>query len=283
MGKPLAVVLILLGAFVVSRLLRHGITRIGERVKAATAQAEAERRGEAIGLGVNERASQRAETLTGVLRSVASIVVYGIAILMILGEIGIDIAPLIASAGIAGVALGFGAQDLVKDFLTGIFMLTEDQFGVGDVVDVGEAVGVVEKVSLRVTTVRALDGTLWHVSNGEILRVGNMSQMWSRAVLDIGVAYGTDIQQAEDVMQRVGRGVLDDPEWGPKLKEAPEVLGVEDLAADAVTIRLMIKTEPGEQWAVQRHIRRLVKDAFDAEGVEIPFPQRAVWLRNESA
>ena len=144
------------------------------------------------------RAEQRIDALSSVLRSVLSFVIWLTALLMCLGEVGIDLAPLLAGAGVLGVAIGFGSQSLVRDFLSGTFILVEDQFGVGDIVDVGEATGTVEAVSLRTTRLRAIDGTVWHVPNGEIRRVGNMSQHWSRALLDIDVAYGTDVGHARE-------------------------------------------------------------------------------------
>jgi small conductance mechanosensitive channel len=214
-----------------------------------------------------------------VLRSVATVVIWTIAVLMVLGELGINLAPLIAGAGIAGIALGFGAQSLVKDVLSGFFMLIEDQFGVGDVVDLGEAVGTVEKVTLRVTTVRDISGTLWHVPNGEILRVGNKSQLWSRALLDVSVAYGADVEEACTVIKATADDLWRDPEWRAAIKEEPDVLGVETFTPDGVTIRLTVKTEPATQFRVERELRARLKAALEGAGIEMPHPQRTVWLR----
>ena len=200
---------------------------------------------------------------------------------MVLSELGVNIAPIIASAGILGIALGFGAQSLVKDFLSGIFMIFEDQYGVGDVVDVGEASGTVEAVSLRVTRLRDVNGTVWYVPNGEIVRVGNMSQNWARAVVDISVGYGEDLARVKRRAQRRrprpvgGRGLR------ALIIEEPEVTGVEMLAPDAVTVRVVIKTAPMEQWAVARELRQRIKARFDHEGIEIPFAQRVVWHRDD--
>ncbi len=226
-----------------------------------------------------ERRRQRAETIGSVLRSLSSILVFGVAAATVLSELGVDLGPVLASAGILGVALGFGAQNLVKDYLNGIFMILEDQYGVGDVVDVGEANGIVEAVGLRTTRLRNVDGTVWHVRNGEILRVGNMSQGWSRAVVDVSVAYGTDVDHATAVIKRVADEVWHGEAVGEFVLEEPEVWGVEQLGADGMLIRLVVKTAPLEQWKVARELRRTLKDAFDAEGIEIPLPQRSLWLR----
>ncbi len=218
------------------------------------------------------------QTLGAVLKSVATIVVYFVAVVMALGEFNINLGPLIAGAGIVGVALGFGAQSLVKDFLTGIFMLVEDQYGVGDVVDLGDAVGVVEAVNLRTTQIRDVNGTLWHVPNGEIRRVANKSQQWARAVLDIDVAYDTDINHAMNVIKRVADELWEEGLAHATVLEEPQIFGVQNFGPDAVTIRLGVKTEPAEQFATARELRARLKYAFDQEGIEIPFPQRTVWM-----
>jgi moderate conductance mechanosensitive channel len=226
------------------------------------------------------RATMRTETIGGVLRSLSTFVIWSIAALMILGTLGINLGPLIAGAGIAGIALGFGAQNLVKDFLSGIFMLLEDQYGIGDIVDVGDATGTVEAISLRTTRLRDLYGVVWHVPNGEIRRVGNKSQQWARALLDIGVAYETPIPKAIDVIKRVADDVWQDPEWADKVLEEPDVWGVENFGDSEITIRLVVKVQPLQQWKVERELRRRLKAAFDDAGIEIPFPQRTMWLRD---
>jgi hypothetical protein len=158
--------------------------------------------------------------------------------------------PILASAGIIGVALGFGAQNLVRDYLNGIFMILEDQYGVGDAIDVGEASGIVESVGLRTTRLRNVDGTVWHVRNGEIVRVGNMSQGWSRALLDVSVAYGTDVDHAQEVIKRTADEVAAGEEVGRFVLDEPELWGVEGLGVDGIDIRLVVKTAPLEQWKV---------------------------------
>lgn len=230
---------------------------------------------------VAERKAQRAQTLGALFRNLTTIVMLTIMVLLILAELGFNLAPLIAGAGILGVALGFGAQSLVADFLSGIFILMEDQYGVGDVVDVGDATGTVEEVQLRTTQIRSVDGVLWFVRNGEIMRVGNMSQDWSRTVLDIGIAYAADIPRAKAAMAEVGVKFAADPDHADSVLTVPEVWGVEDLAADSVVLRMVVKTHPGTQWSVARELRERIKLAFDEQGIEIPFQQRTVWLRRE--
>jgi small conductance mechanosensitive channel len=226
------------------------------------------------------RAEQRIDALSSVLRSVLSFVIWLTALLMCASEVGVNLGPLLAGAGVLGVAIGFGSQSLVRDFLSGTFILVEDQFGVGDIVDVGEATGTVEAVSLRTTRLRAIDGTVWHVPNGEIRRVGNMSQHWSRALLDIEVAYATDLARAQEVIRDIAQAVWRED---ADVLEEPEVWGVEELGPNGIVIRLVVKTTPSEQWRVSRALRERLKDAFDAEGIEIPFPQQTIWHRSDPA
>ena len=232
---------------------------------------------------LTERRRQRTETIGSVLRSVTSIVAFTVATTMVLAELQFDLGPIIASAGIVGVALGFGAQNLVKDFLNGMFMILEDQYGVGDAIDAGEASGIVEAVGLRVTRLRSVDGTVWHIRNGEIVRIGNMSQGWSRALLDISVAYNTDTDLATRTIKAVADSVWKDPTLGAFVLEEPEVWGVENLGVDGMAIRLVVKTAPLEQWTIARELRRRIKTAFDEAGIEIPLPQRSLWLRTDPA
>jgi len=227
----------------------------------------------------SERAEQRMRTIGSMLRYVATITVWTVAVLMALAELGISIGPLIAGAGVVGIAIGFGAQSLVKDFVSGLFMLLEDQYGVGDVVDLGEASGTVERVTLRVTTVRGLDGTVWYVPNGQIARVGNQSQRWSRIVLDIEVPYHTDLDLASTIIKRVADELWKEGLPGATIIEEPELWGVEDIAPTAVVLRLAVKTRPGEQWAVGRALRARLKAAFDEAGIATPIPQQTVWFQ----
>ncbi len=276
----LRILVVVLLALLLRALLHRAIDRVVERAATRPAVPESLRQRLDVSAAVAvERRRQRAETIGTVLRSVASIVVATVAGTTVLGELGVDLGPILASAGIVGVALGFGAQNLVKDFLNGIFMILEDQYGVGDAVDLGEASGIVEAVGLRATRLRSVDGTVWHVRNGEILRVGNMSQGWSRALLDVEVAYGTDIAHAQRVIKQVADDVWHGETVGSFVLDEPELWGVETLGADGIALRLVVKTAPLEQWKVARELRQRLKDAFDAEGIEIPFPQRSLWLR----
>jgi small conductance mechanosensitive channel len=300
LGTVLSVVVIVLVGLLLRWLLHRAITRLTERIASGDTGVGSRGAHQDGGSGngrsrwrparatallesplAGERRVQRARTIGSVLKSVSTGVVAVVILLMVLAEFGINIGPLIAGAGVLGVALGFGSQTLVKDFLSGVFMIVEDQYGVGDVVDLGEASGSVEAVGLRVTRIRDVSGTVWYVRNGEILRVGNMSQGWARAVLDIGVAYGEDVGRVQDLLRDVAHRMTEDPEWGALVMEEPEVWGVEALSADSVVVRLVVKTVPLEQWKVARELRRRIKARFDREGVEIPFPQRAVWMRTD--
>ncbi|MGQ0481223.1 MAG: mechanosensitive ion channel family protein [Pseudonocardia sp.] len=227
---------------------------------------------EMAGPMLSERRGQRANTIGSVLRSVASVAVLAVASIMVLAEFGLNPGPVLASAGIVGVALGFGAQNLVRDFLSGMFMLLEDQYGVGDIVDLGEASGTVEAVGLRITTLRDFDGTVWHVRNGEILRVGNKSQGFAVAVVDLPLAHSADIAEAQEIAGRVAAEVAGSPEIAPDLLEAPQVLGVERVTVEGMTLRLTAKVSPGRQFAVQRAMHAAIADAFDDAGLPRPYP-----------
>jgi len=218
------------------------------------------------------RRVQRAETMGSLLKSIASIMVFTIFGITAIAELGYPIGPLIASAGVVGVALGFGAQSLVKDFLSGIFMIFEDQYGVGDAVDLGEAGGTVEAVGLRVTRVRDVEGTVWYVRNGEIVRVGNQSQNWARTVLDIPVALDQDLQRVKEVLRDVAQDLWDDEDYRNLIIEEPSVWGVQDLTPNWVTVRVTLKTAPLEQWAVAREMRQRIKFRFDHEGIQFAHP-----------
>jgi small conductance mechanosensitive channel len=223
------------------------------------------------------RRETRALAISALMGSTAAAVIWSIAVMLAVGRVGLDLGPLIAGAGIAGIALGFGAQSLVKDWISGLFMTLEDQYGIGDVVDVGEASGVVERITLRATVLRGVDGTVWHVPNGQIVRVGNRSQLWSVALLDVTVAYEADLARARTVLHDVATELCERDEFASSVLEAPQVLGVENLGVDGVTLRLTVKVTPGSQWNLQRALREVIKAAFDSEGVAIP--QRTAWVR----
>lgn len=287
---PFHILLIVVLAFVLRSLLHRAITRLIDRaahgsvpvvLRPLTDKAKATVV-ESSPL-LSERRRQRTETIGSVLRSVASFAVFTVAFTMVLGELGLDLGPILASAGILGVAVGFGAQNLIKDFLTGIFMILEDQYGVGDAIDAGEASGVVEAVGLRTTRLRSVDGTVWHIRNGEIIRVGNMSQGWSRALLDISVVHDTDVAAASATIKRVADEVWHDEELGGSVLEEPEVWGVESVGLEGMAIRLVVKTAPLEQWKVARELRRRLKAAFDEAGIQVPSLQASAWARADAA
>ncbi len=226
------------------------------------------------------RRVQRAKTMGTLLKSIAAGVIFAIAITMILAELGLDIAPIVASAGIIGVALGFGSQTLVKDFLSGVFMIFEDQYGVGDVVDLGDGLtGTVEAVSLRVTRLRDTNGTVWYARNGELLRVGNMSQNWARSVLDIQVSAREDLTRVKSVLTDVLGDLWQDDDFNGVIIEEPEIWGIEAVTQDAITLRVTLKTAPMEQWRVARVVRERIKSRFDNEGIQAPFPTSYVMNR----
>ena len=275
-GTPLAMI----GLFLLGLALRWGLHKgIGRVVKRAEHGVMPDR----ATPHASARRAQRAQTMGGLFRSIVTGLIVAVIGTMMLSEIGVDIAPIIASAGIIGIALGFGAQSLVKDFLSGVFMILEDQFGVGDIIDIGEATGTVEAVSLRVTRLRDINGTVWYVPNGEIVRVGNQSQNWSRTVLDVGVSYNEDLARVKKVLEEVAHDLWEEEDLKGDVIEEPSVWGVQELAADAVTMRVVLKTTPGAQWSVAREMRERIKARFDHEGIEIPFPQRVVWHRETPA
>ena len=214
-----------------------------------------------------ERRLQRAAALGSILSNAASLTIFGIAAVIILGDLGLNLAPLLASTAVLGVALGFGAQNLVQDFLAGVFMLVEDQYGVGDVIDVGGTSGTVEAVSLRITRLRDVNGVVWHVRNGTITKAGNKSQGWARAVVDFPVPYRHDIPQVRQVMAQTATAMWQEPAWHEIILEEPEVWGVQTLYTDAVLLRVVARTVPLRQWEVQRELTERLKTALDASGL----------------
>jgi small conductance mechanosensitive channel len=266
------VVVILVGAVVVNRLLRrlvrravlrweHNVSRVrvgGRRVRLVP---------ESSAPTPTVRRHERSQTIARGLASFTSIIVWIIAAALILSVFGISGAAVLTSAGLIGVALAFGAQNLLRDLINGSFMIMEDQLGVGDVVDLGIASGTVEDVSLRTTRLRDVQGVVWYVPNGAIPRVGNQSQQWSRVVLDIPISYNADIDRAQTVISQTASALAEDPAWTERVLDAPEVWGVEQFTLDTVTIRLVVKTAPHEQWRVARELRSRIKVALDAAGI----------------
>src|SRR5579875_2705459 len=266
------IVVALITRFLLHRAIRR-LTRIsGSKVpvvlqplkeKAATALAEA-------GL-LSARRAQRAETIGSVLRSITSFVVFVIAAVLVLGELGINLAPIIAGAGIAGVAIGFGAQNLVKDFLAGMFMILEDQYGVGDSIDAGQASGVVEEVGLRTTRLRGADGTVWYVRNGEVLRIGNLSQGHSQLTLELPVSYAADTDRAGQIILDTARAMREQDEWRSDFLTEPELLGVGRFDPDSVVLQLLVRTPAGRDGPVGRELRGRLKRRLAEERIPSPF------------
>ncbi len=224
-------------------------------------------------------ATKRQNTLIGLFQAIASISLTVVALVMIFGELGFAIAPILASAGIVGVAVGFGAQSLVKDIITGAFIIIESQFSVGDVVKVGDLAGGVEEINLRTIVLRGADGGVHIIPNGEIKCVTVLTRDWSRLVLDLDIAYDADFRHASEVLSKLlTTYALEHPDI---VLEAPEVLGVESLGESSVQLRAWMKVLPGKQWPVGRELRGLIKEAFDAAKIEIPFPQRTLWIKND--
>jgi small-conductance mechanosensitive channel len=282
-AKPFSILMLFVIAIVVRWLIHRTVDRLTRRAAEGAVPGVIGTRVPQFFLEHNaaliERRKQRAETMGGLLKSIATGVIAVIVLFMAIDQLGYNIAPLIAGAGIIGVALGFGSQTLVKDFLSGIFMILEDQYGVGDVANLGVATGTIEAVGLRVTRLRDVDGTVWYVRNGEVLAVGNMSQQWARTVLDIPVAFSEDLERVRELLREVAASVWNDTDYRGKILEEPEVWGVERWEPDGVVVRVVLKTAPLEQWNVARETRERIKDAFDEHGIEIPLPQRVVWTR----
>jgi small conductance mechanosensitive channel len=220
---------------------------------------------------------QRARTLAQLLGSVGGTAIVVGAGLMILNFF-FPIAPLLAGVGVAGLAISFGAQSLVKDVISGFFILMENQFSVGDVIRVGDTGGVVERMTMRIVMIRDVRGVVHIIPNGSITQVSNLTRGWARAVLDVGVDYKEDIDRVLRVMRDVGSGLWQDPEWRSSLVDQPAVWGVEALADSAVNLRIIANALPGKQWDVNRELRRRIKNRFDQEGIAIPFPQRTLHL-----
>jgi small-conductance mechanosensitive channel len=219
---------------------------------------------------VAERRQQRVRALGSILRSAASVTIFAIAGVVVLGDLGINLAPLLASAGVVGIAIGFGAQNMVRDYLSGIFMLLEDQYGVGDVISIGSVTGTVETVTLRLTRLRDVNGVVWHIRNGAIDQVGNESQGWARAVIDFPVPYAADLSTIRTILEGVADTIWDEPTWHAVMLEKPEIWGAQMVSSSEITMRIVAKTAPLRQWEVEREMRARVKDALDAAGISPP-------------
>ncbi|MGV0353091.1 mechanosensitive ion channel family protein [Corynebacterium confusum] len=288
--RPVKIAIILLIAVIAQWALRRIINQLAAKAsktpsgatiprlprgpKTTKAEREEESRQQAaMNRSQENRRKSRIKTLAGVSKSAVGIIIWSLAALLILDQLGVNIAPLIASAGVVGVALGFGAQSLVKDFLSGIFMLLEDQYGIGDTIDVGEEIiGDVEDITLRVTKLRDIDGTLWTVRNGEILRIGNFSDHYAICRLQIPVGLSNNAKEAWRVIEDAVNQAVKDPEIVNEVIDQPVINGISDWEPDYISYRISIKTMPGQQWHVQRHAQAHILDAMQEAGISTPYP-----------
>ena len=260
----LKIVLIIFGAYILKKLseifLEKAIRKIIVRGRFLSEEAE----------------KKRENTIIAIIHGTLSILIILVALLMILEEFGVAIGPLLAAAGIAGVAIGFGGQYLIRDIITGLFIIIENQYRVGDVVCFDGTCGLVEDISLRMTTLRDLDGTVHHVPHGEVKKVSNLSKYYSRVNLNIGVGYNSDIEKVEKVINKIGKELSEDPAWKDSIIKAPQFVRIDDFTDSAIIIKILGDTKPIKQWDVAGELRKRIKIAFDLEGIEIPFPQRVI-------
>ncbi len=269
----LRILLILAVGYVAIRGIRFGLGKLEQVLLTWREREDKERI-------ANEK---RVKTLTGMLRTICLTLVWVIGIVMSLDQIGLDITPILAGAGIVGLAVGFGAQNLVRDFINGFFMILENQIRVGDVGVVNGTGGLVEAISFRTITLRDQSGTVHIFPNGTVTTLANMTKDWSAYVMDIGVAYKEDTDRVVSIMRQVGNELQQDPDIGKKILEPIEVMGVDAFGESEVVIKARIKTLPIEQWAVGREYRRRLKQAFDREHIEIPFPHRSLYFSENSS
>ena len=275
---PLMIVAIVIGAVVLRWLLlvilRRSIERVISGVKKTHNVEETQELASAPLHAA--RIVQRTRTLGTVINSVLTVVVMGAALVLVLDVLGVPVLGILGAAGVVAAGLAFGAQNLVKDILNGMFMVFEDQFGIGDVVDLGVASGTVESVGVRITSIRDVNGTLWHVRNGEILRVGNKSQGWARVIIDLPVPYHADLDEVKEAILATAKELATDPQWRRKVLETPEIWGVESVTAEALVVRLVIKTRSPDQWDIARELRMRLKLALDGLGINVPSLNRMI-------
>ncbi len=267
-AAALRIGLVLIAGYVGARLLRLGLGRLESALIKAGERTEA----------VPGAAKKRVTTLVGLIRTIALVGLWAVIVIITLEQIGLNITPILAGAGIMGLAVGFGAQNLVRDLISGFFLVLEDQVRVGDVAIVNGTGGLVEAITFRTIVLRDLAGIVHIFPNGTINTLSNMTKVWSGYVMDVGVAYKEDTDHVVEVMRRVGDELRQDPNLGPMILEPIEVFGVDDFADSAVVIKARLKTHPIQQWGVGREYRRRLKKAFDAEGIEIPFPHRSIYV-----
>jgi small-conductance mechanosensitive channel len=260
---------IIVGAYVLLRIIGMAVIQMERLVEDADASVLSE-------------SEKRAKTLGKIINSAGFVLVIGISIMMVMSEFGINIMPIITGAGIAGLAVGFGAQNLVRDIISGFFLILEDQIRVGDVAQINGTGGVVEAIKLRTTVLRDLQGVVHIFPNGEIKQVANMTKEYSYYVIDVGVAYKESVDSVMDTLKSIGVELAQDPEFSPFILDQLEILGVDDFGDSQVTIKIRIKTKPLKQWMIGRELRRRIKNTFDSKGIEIPFPHVSVYFGEAS-
>lgn len=269
----LRILVILVAGSIVTRVLRAGIRHL-EAILIKAGEATEPTPG---------AASKRVTTLTGLLQTMALALIWAVVVVMVLAQIGLDMTPILAGAGILGLAVGFGAQNLVRDVISGFFVVLENHVRVGDVAIVNGTGGLVEAITFRTIVVRDLAGVVHVFPHGTITTLANMTKGWSAYVIDVGIAYKEDTDRVVEVMREVAEGMRQDPTFGSKILEPIEIFGVDDFGESQVTIKARIKTQPSEQWNVGREYRRRLKKAFDAQGIAIPFPHRSLYMGETSA
>jgi small-conductance mechanosensitive channel len=278
---PIRILLIIIGALILRAILHRMINRLTRPVHSGALprllrplreKVDTTALLESAGL-LSERRTQRAATVASVLRSFVSFTIFVLAALMILGELDVNLLPLVAGTSIVGVALGFGAQNIVKDFLAGMFMMLEDQYGVGDEIDFEQASGTVEAVGLRTTRLRDINGTVWYVRNGEVVRVGNKSQGYAQVVLDVPIAASVDIDAASAALREVADEMQAEDEWASVFIGEPDVQGVESITRYETVLRLVVRVRPLEQWRTARELRRRIRDRLERLDIEAGEPQ----------
>jgi small-conductance mechanosensitive channel len=279
--SPLSISLTIVGTVAVALVVRWLVRRIIVRAvrtfsdntfsrrlaRARATHAAMSTRGEESPEVLAERIAARARTVGGLLGSIATFLILAVAMVVVLDVVGLDVTPIIASAGVVGIAFGFGAQSLIRDFLTGVFMILEDQYGVGDVVDAGQATGTVEDVGLRVTKLRDENGVLWYIPNGSIQRIGNKSQGWAVANVEVPVAYSEDLERVRELLRNTAEALAADPDWDADVLAEPATCSVESMTPDNVLLRVQLRTQPLRQNEVARELRVRVKAALDEANV----------------
>ena len=265
LGHGIKILAIIIVVWIILRILKTIIHRV---IKSVIGKTYGIRDGVAV--------EKRTATLETVFYSTVKIVIWVIAVMMIIPEFGVNIGPILAAVGVAGLAFGFGAQYLIRDLIAGLFIILEDQYRKGDSIKVGDVAGTVEEINLRKTVIRDIDGVEHHIPNGEIKIASNRTKLWSRINLEIGVSYDTDLDKVIRVLNKVGKEMAKDKDWKGVIIEAPEAIGVNEFGDSAIMIKVLGKVKPGEQWGTARELRKRIKEAFDKEKIEIPFPHRVI-------